>query len=673
MPSQVQSSIWRKFFLSNKKLDSSNIHFQIKKASTHSVSFTKSFEEFLKNDGISFLILDPTESHLQLLHHGQVLGGSWDSPAKKLYAILSCDADARPVQIVKKSIKNIKEKSFGLQDFQENLKSEEDFLGLSSPDPEFLFKNIIPIPNGLNKIFIQLESTTPYSVAKAFLESSPVDAVSETSLIMTAPPSIDQDSENTRESDTGLLGFSLAGENVEGSLESQTKKIGQLSLEDILYVIQFCHLCAKKKVPPVIYSLAGSDEVNQWFKSVCNSLTNKRSNSSKRLHPSTPDSDDDSAVPSPDQKMSRKDHYLINTMIKLHDTMDKTSKSKEDKEPGFSRLESHRKNLILNASALPPFTTAAEKPTEFFMSFLAKKSQFKAKDMLLHRFHSDKVSFNPNTTFVTNLWNSEFFWILPDSPTGISIFYCPETKSSNSYELEKERNLALADKVNTSDIEKLAKQKISLPTSLMDLVWTVQNFHAVISLCFGPSSHLASLLKSWADHIYDNRILYSNMQSSDQCFYAKIMFTIDRALQTHWRSCSSQDERASVNDNVLRMSDIHDSILSLQFNQMLPKLIADKVQAAMNTNKEDKGSGFPKGGKKLPGANQDQKDKQDLVYDSDKNHSQWRIKEGENFSKLFYTNQKECPKTSDGKLICMKISTERSLHEIVQPCSLFES
>jgi len=360
-------------------------------------------------------------------------------------------------------------------------------------------------------------------------------------------------------------------------------------------------------------------------------------------------------------------------MIKLYDTMDKTSKSKEDKEPGFSRLESHRKNLILNASALPPFTTAAEKPTEFFMSFLAKKSQFKAKDMLLHRFHSDKVSFNPNTTFVTNLWNSEFFWILPDSPTGISIFYCPETKSSNSYELEKERNLALADKVNTSDIEKLAKQKISLPTSLMDLVWTVQNFHAVISLCFGPSSHLASLLKSWADHIYDNRILYSNMQSSDQCFYAKIMFTIDRALQTHWRSCSSQDERASVNDNVLRMSDIHDSILSLQFNQMLPKLIADKVQAAMNTNKEDKGSGFPKGGKKLPGANQDQKDKQDLVYDSDKNHSQWRIKEGENFSKLFYTNQKECPKTSDGKLICMKISTERSLHEIVQPCSLFES
>jgi len=40
-------------------------------------------------------------------------------------------------------------------------------------------------------------------------------------------------------------------------------------------------------------------------------------------------------------------------------------------------------------------------------------------------------------------------------------------------ELERERNLALADKVNALDIEKLAKQKIPLPSTLMDLVWTV--------------------------------------------------------------------------------------------------------------------------------------------------------------------------------------------------------
>jgi hypothetical protein len=96
-------------------------------------------------------------------------------------------------------------------------------------------------------------------------------------------------------------------------------------------------------------------------------------------------------------------------MIKLHDSMDKTSKSKEKKEPGFKQLKSHRKKLILNAFAVPPFLTAATAPTEFYKTFLAKKSQFKAKDMLLHRFHSDKVAFNPNPTFITNLWNCDFF------------------------------------------------------------------------------------------------------------------------------------------------------------------------------------------------------------------------------------------------------------------------
>ncbi len=74
-------------------------------------------------------------------------------------------------------------------------------------------------------------------------------------------------------------------------------------------------------------------------------------------------------------------------MLKLHDTMDKKYKEKSDKEPGFACLEEHRKNLILNASALPPYKKKASSATEFYIAFLAKKSQFKAKDMLVHQLH----------------------------------------------------------------------------------------------------------------------------------------------------------------------------------------------------------------------------------------------------------------------------------------------
>jgi hypothetical protein len=100
-------------------------------------------------------------------------------------------------------------------------------------------------------------------------------------------------------------------------------------------------------------------------------------------------------------------------MLRLHDSMDKSYKEKSDKEPGFARLKEHRKNLVLNASAPPPFTTAASKPTEFLHAFLAKKNQFKAKDMNLHKIQPEKVSFNPSSSFINNLWNCEVFLASP--------------------------------------------------------------------------------------------------------------------------------------------------------------------------------------------------------------------------------------------------------------------
>jgi penicillin-binding protein-related factor A (putative recombinase) len=95
--------------MSDKNLDSSNNHMgKLKKITQHSISFPKAFEEVSKNEGISFLILDPTETHLQILHHDHVLRGSWTNPTKKLIAVLGFDEDAKPVQIAHKSVKTLK-------------------------------------------------------------------------------------------------------------------------------------------------------------------------------------------------------------------------------------------------------------------------------------------------------------------------------------------------------------------------------------------------------------------------------------------------------------------------------------------------------------------------------------------------------------------------------------
>ncbi len=91
------------------------------------------------------------------------------SPTKKLVAILGLDSDAKPVQLVSKSIKNIKEKTFELEELQESIEEEDQFTTLNNPKVPFQFKSIVPIPNLLIKVFAQLESTSPYEVAQAFL------------------------------------------------------------------------------------------------------------------------------------------------------------------------------------------------------------------------------------------------------------------------------------------------------------------------------------------------------------------------------------------------------------------------------------------------------------------------------------------------------------------------
>jgi len=553
-------------------------------------------------------------------------------------------------------VKTIKKQTIAFDEIEEEDFSIKNADESKSKKTEFHWKNIMPIPHFLN---LSLEKFDPRSVAEAFyIAMKEFDILSKTTT--GAPNLIDEENievsvDGTTPREKDMLGNAEKDDEV-----SDSASISCVST--FIHVLQFCHLCFLKKMPPVMYSVVSSPEVTRWFESVSLVVLRPSLPRTKRQNEDTSlDFSSDNSTYSPDQKMSRKDQVFINTMLKLHDSMDKSSREKSDKEPGFSRLEDHRKNLILNASALPPFSSAATSPTEFYTMFLAKKSQFKAKDMMMHKLQSEKVAFIPSSSFINSLWNCEFFWLLPDTPSGISIFFCPETKSSNANEIEKERMLALADKVNISDIEKLSKQKLYIPNTLMDLVWMTQNFYSVIKLCFGERCHSAQFLKEWADHMYANRIMYSTIQASDPYFFAKLLFAIDSALQSHWRSCSSTSDRLSVNDRVLQMTDIQDSILRMSFNQ---KPIMDKISNFLEGNKEKDKDGKDGKNGKFQGRNGhdatnkhqggDGRGKQEVVYNSDKSHPLWRLRDGENFTKVFYSRGRECPKTKDGKIMCMK-------------------
>jgi hypothetical protein len=204
-------------------------------------------------------------------------------------------------------------------------------------------------------------------------------------------------------------------------------------------------------------------------------------------------------------------------------------------------------------------------------------TQFKAKELLVHRLHIDNIAIHLSSTFSSCLWNCDLLWLTPDLPSGISIFFCPELSSLNSHEIEKDRNLAAVEKIKTSDIDKVSKEKFAFPESIMDLVWMTQKYHAVIAFCFGHKSHSAKFLQDWANHMYNNRLMYKSLQARDNTFFTQVLFCIDRALQIHWCSCCNCEDRESVNDKVLFMSNKRDLIIEHNFTYTIPKLFQDKV------------------------------------------------------------------------------------------------
>ncbi len=53
-----------------------------------------------------------------------------------------------------------------------------------------------------------------------------------------------------------------------------------------------------------------------------------------------------------------------------------------------------------------------------------------------------------------------------------------------------------------------------------------ESFSDHLSL-FWTSFPVDYFLKDWADHMYENRLMYSSLQASDPLFFAKVLIAID--------------------------------------------------------------------------------------------------------------------------------------------------
>jgi hypothetical protein len=590
------------------------------------------------------------------------------------------------VKIQDSSIVHTKQKVPSLGSLIQAIRSKKPLKDVTPLSKLYNYKNFIPLPISLVQSLLSITNFDPDSVAQAFL--SALESALESSLgnkiDSSDESSNEDDSKNSSTRNKKTLDYTdkddeEEDENIDSppmnskELEDEedtpiTKTSGRIPrkqkpeklvpielLQDIAefeIVFQFCFLCSKEKIKNLVYSVHQSLEILVWQSEIerkflisgrdSNSLINTTSTSRRS---NSIDDDDLTTV----SNLSLKDKHMIHTLLKISENLYQNTlcltKESEEKSKGFSKLENHKTRLLLNATESKNSEDSPSEPTEFCQSFLKKSTIFRAKETLQQAIKTHKeIVFYPSTAFTSKLFTVDLLWSSPDSPTGISLFYCAESLTQ-----ESDQGYALLDKIDRSDIQKVSKQILEIPKSYSSALWMLKNFRVVLNLYLGQNSPASKCLLSWIEHFENNRVNYQSLQQADPSFLTQVLFSIDRALQIYWLSCSENEDRRSVNTKNLLMQELQNNIERHNFHYILPKSIADKcLKTVEGSPIKFKETNLKRDPKDL---DKDNYKKQRI---EETQHKHWHIKRNKNYTDVFWKHTSKCPKTKSGKYICMK-------------------
>lgn len=253
----------------------------------------------------------------------------------------------------------------------------------------------------------------------------------------------------------------------------------------------------------------------------------------------------------------------------------------EKKECRFHKLPAHRHQMILNASAKPPFSKQANSPTDFYNIIITETSAFKAKQLIDYKLSvSSAKRFKVSPALAASIWIGD---LITDelSPSNLSIWFCPERTHTDSKESNFERGIWILDgKHIRSDIHLLSKTSIHIPDGIMDAYFMIFNFHSIFELDI--------FLNEWLEHIFTNRQTYIIQHDDDRTFLAQVLHCINQAVHLYLDSCS-KNCRLDVCNDLLSHNDKRDLIEQRNFTQKLPNAIKKIFTSTDDENIEKEG------------------------------------------------------------------------------------
>ena len=267
-----------------------------------------------------------------------------------------------------------------------------------------------------------------------------------------------------------------------------------------------------------------------------------------------------------------------------------------DEKKGFEKLHIASRQLILNASS-PDGEMMAGSPSHHCKEFFACKTASLAKATFIRSMKRDfNCHVNPPNGVTTNIFNGQFIWEFPNSPSNFSVFSFPKrtifTKNPTSDCTILQMKELSGKGLSNDDVEAALKQGILVAETLEDLNFCIMHFIGASRYFFSPNSMLAKNLLEIHEHIDSHRADYESLLEEDDEFISKFLYIIDQKVMKFLEECEEKEERCFVNDNLISFSAILDQVSTRQFFATLPSSIRKVINK--DTSFDDKLSSGPR-------------------------------------------------------------------------------
>ena len=189
-------------------------------------------------------------------------------------------------------------------------------------------------------------------------------------------------------------------------------------------------------------------------------------------------------------------------------------------------------------------------------------------DALGHR----NVSFAHGT--ILALHGGVFIYSVGGSPSNLSAFCFAKGKplmhSKNSRAVVLNLIQLQGKGKSLDELKVSAKQRVVVPSNLVDLENQLKIFGGVCSIIFDKNNPISRGIKRLLREFDDFNCEFESLMETDDKFSAKIMFSVDSRIQRFLMQCKRCCDRDDVNDNLVDFTGLTENFLNQSFNISLP-------------------------------------------------------------------------------------------------------